>query len=187
MANTTISTMFATTAVLALAACGGGSSGVSNFQTLGNDGIALLNKHQNATPTPLQNIPIGNFNYSGVAAYSALNTSNAALILDNALAVSSINLNANFSTNSISGSLSNFVDIDNFTASGSVPLSGSISGNGFTASGSAILVNGFDGSNAFTSANISGNFYGNQADAAFGLMSASFGGISGSGVFIAER
>lgn len=187
MANTKLSTMLATTAVLALAACGGGSSSVSNFQTLSNDGIALLNKHQNATLTPVQNIPIGNFNYSGVAAYSAINTSDAALILNNALAVSSIDLNANFSTNSISGSLSNFVDIDNYSASGSVPLTGSISGNGFTASGSAVLVSGFDGSNAFTSANINGAFFGDQAEVASGLMSASYGGISGSGVFIAER
>lgn len=178
----------AVSAVALLAACGGGSSGTSNVQTLGNQGIALLNKYQNASVTPVQNMPTGTFNYSGVAAYSAFSSTNPNTILSNAVALSNINLNANFSNNTISGSLTNFVDSQNYTASGSVPLSGTISGNGFTASGSAILVSSFDNSNVFTSANITqGQFIGNQAQAAHGIMSATYGNISGSGYFLAER
>jgi hypothetical protein len=174
--------------VALLAACGGGSSGTSNFQTLGNQGIDLINRYQTATVTPVQNMPTGTFNYSGVAAYSAISSINPTTILNNALALSSVNLSANFTNNTLTGSLSNFIDSQNYTASGSVPLTGTISGNGFTASGSAILVSSFDNSNYFTSANITqGVFIGTQAQAAEGVMSATYGPVSGSGYFLAER
>ena len=170
-----------------LAACGGSSTGVASFSTLGNQGIALLNTHQNAQSTPVQNMPSGTFSYSGVAAYSPINSSDGATIINNAIAVSSIDLDANFSTNSLTGSLSNFVGADNYTATGSVPLSGTISGTGFTASGSAVVVSSFDNSNLLTTADINGQFFGNQAEVASGFMSASIGNVSGSGVFVAER
>lgn len=185
----------AISAIALLAACGGGSSGASNFQTLGNQGFALINKHQNANATTVQGMPVGTFNYSGVAAYSTMLSSNADTILDNALAVSSIDLTANFREKKITGQLSNFVDSENYTASGSIPLSGAITANGFTSSGadgftaqgSGILVSSFDNSDIFTSANISGGFFGSQANVASGLMTASYGGISVRGVFVAER
>ena len=170
-----------------LAACGGGSTGGANFSTLGNQGLAMLNTHQNAQSTSVQNMPSGTFSYSGIAAYSPINSTDGARIINNAIAVSSIDLDANFSTNSLSGSLSNFVDSDNYTATGSVPLSGTISGNGFTASGSAVVVSSFDNSNLLTTANVDGQFFGNQAEVASGFISASIGNVSGSGVFIAER
>jgi hypothetical protein len=87
----------------------------------------------------------------------------------------------------MTGGLSNFIDSDNYTASGSVPLTGTISDNGFTASGAAVVVSSFDNSNLLTTADINGQFFGDEANVASGLMSVSIGNVSGSGVFVAER
>lgn len=174
-------------ALAMLTACGGGETSSVSFSSLGNQGLSLLNTHQNAQSTSVQNMPSGTFSYNGVAAYSPINSTNGTTIINNAMAVSSINLNANFSTNSMAGGLSNFIDSDNYTASGSVPLTGTISDNGFTASGAAVVVSSFDNSNLLTTADINGQFFGDEANVASGLMSVSIGNVSGSGVFVAER
>ena len=185
----TIKNFAIVSAVLTLSACGGGGSGgANNFQSLGDQGIALINKYQTANYTPAQNMPAGSFSYSGVAGYSAISSTNPNTILNSAIALSSINLNADFENNNITGSLSNFVDNENFTGSGTVPLNGAISGNGFSAAGSGVIVSSFDNSNNFTSANITqGVFIGPEAQAAEGIMDVTYGNISGSGYFLAER
>lgn len=179
----------AVSAIAFLSACGGGGGGSAlTFQTLGNEGIALINQFQDAPATPVQDLPTGAFSYSGVASYSEITSTDPATIVNNASALSSIDLNADFTNSTITGTLSNFVDQNNYTASGTVPLTGTISGNGFSASGSAVLVSSFDNSNYFTSANITqGVFIGSQAAGAEGIMEATYGPISGSGYFLATR
>lgn len=104
--------------------------------------------------------------YSGIAAFSTKSIDSGSTTRNPDL-VSSVNLNANFNTNKISGTFTDFVSSQNANLTGTASLTnGTVSGNQFSGgfSGSLSGPNG----NQNLSGNLLGGFFGDSATAANG-------------------
>ena len=130
--------LFASLPVLALlAACGGGGTSANfataDFATKGIQAANLVADYDSAPLTSIANMPSGTYNYTGVGGFVFGNRTNE-YIATQALALGDVKLQANFTTNTISGSLTNFVDYNNIPGAGQVNLrNGVINGNVFSA------------------------------------------------------
>lgn len=178
--------------VALLAGCMGSSKPseppITRYQSLVNSGNSLIDKWVD-TNTTSENMPSGTFSYSGVAAFSPLQTVNPDEILDGATLVSDFDMDVDFNQSTITGELSNFVNDRDHTLSGSVLLSGATNSTTFTLSGAAtVLISSHDNSESdFDNFQVLGSFYGENANAALGWASASYGDTPLSGVVAAER
>jgi hypothetical protein len=196
MTKTKLNALLTTTAVLALAACGGSSTGGSgsSFQQLSTSGINLISQYGNAQATAPASMPVGTATYRGVAAYSTL-YSNPVDIVQFAETLSEVELVANFDTSGLSGRAFNFRYIDPaITVSGELQVTGSISSNTFNANINGTLVESYQGASLPVNWNgsVTGDFVGNNADAIVGTGSAIgdagiFGSVTANTVFGAAR
>lgn len=180
-----------------LAACGGGSDGPS-FNSLANEGNALISRHFEAAPTVLMP-ETGSASYNGVAAYSVF-YSDPIDILTDPDSLSEMQMTANFGSNTLSGRAYNFRSYDEtISMSGELSITnGSISGNSFTADvGGTIreIGDGFDITGDYYGS-LNGEFYGEAAEALFGFGTATgtprppydgLGSLEVNSVFIAEQ
>lgn len=176
-------------AIFALSACGGGSGGVmtanTDFADRGVQAANLLADYGNEPLTQIANMPQGTFNYSGVAGFSFGNVSNQ-YIATNAEGLADVNLQANFTNNTITGSLTNFVDYENTRGAGQVDLrNGTITGNEFTANATGSVT--YLGTPLVAQGTINGGFVGNNADALIGRFDGTWGGSTVSGLIGAEK
>lgn len=179
--------------VALLAGCMGSSKPpeppITRYQSLVNSGNSLVEKWVDTNTTP-ENMPSGTFSYSGVAAFSTTPTINTTEILDSAILVADFDMDVDFDQSRITGELSNFVNDRDHTLSGSVPLSGSFADAiTFTLSGEATaLVSSNDNSRSnLENLQALGSFYGQNANAAIGFGSASYGGTGVAVGLVAER
>ena len=122
----------------------------------------------------------GSATYNGVAAYGQ--TQDFDQILENPETMSTVTLQANFASDSVSGQLGNFRDYENNALAGSVSLNnGSIAGNSISA----------DLSGNVDSIPVAGalqaGFVGPDAEAVVGTIEADYGGKPIYGIFGAER
>ena len=187
MTKTKLNALLATTAVLALAACGGGSTsnGAASYTSIASEGQRLIVKYQNEHFTSVSNMPTGSATYTGVAGFRS-DTSNINAIIDNPTTISKAKISANFDNNTISGELTDFVDIFGERATGKVAIeNGVISGNGFTATLAGSLT-GY-GETAPVLGNLSAGFVGPNAEAVYGEMSGNVMGEPTFGALLAER
>ena len=172
--------LIASLPVLALlAACGGGGTS-ANFATKGVQAANLVADYGSAPLTSIANMPSGTYNYTGVGGFVFGNRTNE-YIATQALALGDVNLQANFTTNTISGSLTNFVDYNNIPGAGQVNLrNGVINGNVFSADATgSVTANGIP---LVVQADLVGGFYGNSANAVLGRMDGTWGGDTVSGL-----
>ena len=177
--------LFASLPVLALlAACGGGGTS-ANFATKGVQAANLVADYGSAPLTNIANMPSGTYNYTGVGGFVFGNRTNE-YIATQALALGDVKLQANFTTNRISGSLTNFVDYNNIPGAGQVNLrNGVINGNVFSADATgSVTANGIP---LVVQADLVGGFYGNSANAVLGRMDGTWGGDTVSGLIGATK
>lgn len=170
-----------------LAACGGSSTSSSGagFAELGLKGANLVADWGDAAATPIGSMPTGTFNYSGVAGFNYGNFSNS-YIASNAEAVADVNLQANFSSNTITGRITNFVDYTDTAGAGAIDLrNGVITGNGFSADATGTVT--YLGTPLVAQGQIAGAFVGPNADALLGRIDGTWGGDTISGIIGAER
>ena len=170
--------LMALTPLLALAACGGGSTGGSSFEQLSTKGLNLVSEYGSAPVTQVSSMPTGTATYRGVAAFSS-ETSNPNQIIQTARTVSEIEITADFSASTLSGRAYNFKvsepTLPDITMSGEVAITnGVISQNQLTADISGTLVE--RASNIILpvtyNGTVTGNFVGDNAEAAIGTGSA---------------
>lgn len=173
-----------------LASCGGGGTGTSSltptsFASKGLQAANLIADYGDAPSTNVTNMPIGEFNYKGVAGFNFGNRSNA-YIASNAQALGDVNLQANFTNSTISGSMTNFVDYENTPGVGRVDLrNGVISGNAFAADATGTVT--LAGEPLVVQSNLVGGFAGTQAEALIGRMDGTWGGRTFSGLVGATK
>jgi len=177
--------LFASLPVLSLlAACGGGGTS-ANFATKGVQAANLVADYGSAPLTSIANMPSGTYNYTGVGGFVFGNRTNE-YIATQALALGDVNLQANFTTNTISGSLTNFVDYNNIPGAGQVNLrNGVINGNVFSADATGSVTE--NGIPLVVQADLVGGFYGNSANAVLGRMDGTWGGNTASGLIGGTR
>lgn len=169
-------------ALALLSACGGGGTSTNfvGFATKGVQAANLVADYGSAPLTSVANMPSGTYNYTGVGGFVFGNRSNE-YIATQALALGDVNLQANFTTNTISGSLTNFVDYNNIPGAGQVNLrNGVINGNVFSADATGSVTN--NGIPLVVQADLVGGFYGNSANALLGRMDGTWGGNTVSGL-----
>lgn len=176
MTKTKLNALLATTAVLALAACGGSSTSGSgsSFEQLSTRGLDLITQYGSANLTPVGSMPTGSATYNGVAAYST-QTSNPSQIIQMARTVSQVQITANFDNSTISGKAHNFqvsqAGLPVTGMSGELLITnGAINQNQLTANIAGTLTETGPGFAIPVSYNgtISGDFIGNNADAIVG-------------------
>lgn len=176
MAKTNINILLATTAVWALAACGGSSTGGSgsSFEQLSTRGLDLISQYDNASATAPSSMPTGSATYRGVAAYSS-STSDPNQIIQTARTVSEIELAADFDSSTINGRAHNFKVSDpalpGITMGGEIQISnGEINGNQLTANASGTLTERFQNVAIPVSygGTLTGSFVGDSAEAIVG-------------------
>jgi hypothetical protein len=176
-----------------LSACGGGTSGISGFEDLGNkaDGITKrvndIGEYDAESDTFKNKTEVGEMPTQGTAAYAGvaglwLNDDQQKGEDDRAIGgtpevAAEISLTADFETSEISGSLTNFqASKEDDTLNGTVDISGgSISGGNLNANLSGTLggnVDGQDEEHTFTGA-MTGTFLGDNAEAAVGYIDGS--------------
>lgn len=168
-----------------LAACGGGSTGVANYASLAAEGQFLINKYQAEQVTPVSNMPVGVATYNGVGAFSDT-TSNLDAIVANPALLGDVEIQVNFDTNTLTGTIDDFVDYNGDEAAGSISItSGSVSGNTFNASlsGSGTLY----GQSAAVVAQTNGVFLGADGGGMLGDVSGYAAGAPFYGVIGAEK
>ena len=164
--------------VMALAACGGGSTGGSSFEQISTKGLNLVAEYGNTPVTQVSSMPTGTATYRGVAAFSS-ETSNPNQIIQTAQTVSEIEIVADFSNSTLSGRAYNFKvsepTLQDITMSGEVAITnGVISQNQLTADISGTLTERAENRTlpVSYSGTVTGNFVGENAAAAIGTGSA---------------
>ena len=159
-----------------LSACGGGGgAGGISFASLEQTGVDIYVKHYNSNETPVSSMPSGSATFTGVAAFNNTNVSSLQEFLNTADPLAKLTLNANFSSNSISGSVTDIKSWNGSATSGSVNISnGRISGNTFLADANGIVY--LEGNAAEVNALVDGIFHGNNAQAVVGSSVGTFGG-----------
>lgn len=173
-----------------MSACSSSSNGNASFDQLAAEGQNLLAKYDDTSVTPESAMPtVGTATYNGVAAFS--DRADADYISNNAEAVASLRLQANFGDSTIGGKMDNFVDYENTSASGSVQIiNGTISENVFAANLDGDL--NIEGQVVPVSGDMAGAFLGANANAVAGFIEAdlALGGYGTEtlyGVFGAEK
>jgi hypothetical protein len=171
-------------ALALLTACGGGGIS-SNFASKGLQAANLIADYGYAPYTSTNNMPTGTYNYTGVAGFNFGNVTND-YIARNAEALGDVSLQANFNSNSISGTMTNFVDYNNIRGVGQLDLrNGAISGNAFSANVTGTVT--LNGTPLVIQSNLIGGFSGNSADALIGRMDGTWGGSRFSGLVGATK
>ena len=164
---------------------GNSDSGGSNFENLGVQGANLIADYGSAPATSVSSLPTGSHTYTGVAGFNFGNVS-LDYIAANAEALGTVTLEANFQNDSISGTLTNFVDYTNTRGAGQVDLrNGVISGNEFTADITGTAT--YNGTPLVIQGGLDGAFVGNNADAIIARADGTWGGDRFSGLVGAEK
>lgn len=170
--------------VIVLSACGGASTsggspdgppgegiGTTSFESLSADAKNLMQKYESAPLSSVAAMPLsGSATYRGVAAYS-LDSSDPNSVVQNADALSQIELSANFALSQIEGRAYDFKSFDpNITVEGQIDLEGSISGNAFSAvANGTTSESGYGESFDITyNGSVQGTFVGDSAQALVG-------------------
>lgn len=169
-------------ALCGLSACGGASTGSSEFEQFASQGASLVDRFESADLTEMMPTS-GAASYTGMAAFE-FDPSGASL--DSADVAARLTLQADFSDQTIGGQLTDFLDSQDVRYSGAVNvLNGVITGNEFAANVDGALTRP-SGSTVVTG-QLVGAFVGNGAAASAGLVEATAFGSPFVGVFIAER
>jgi hypothetical protein len=169
-------------ALCGLSACGGASTGTSEFEQFASQGATLADRFESAELTEMMPAS-GTASYTGMAAF-AFDPSSASL--GSADVAARLTLQADFSGQTIGGQLTDFLDLEDVRYSGSVNLlNGVITGNEFAANVDGALTRP-SGSTSVTGQMV-GAFVGSGAEASAGLVEATAFGSPFVGVFIAER
>ena len=203
MTKTKLNALLATTAVLALAACGGSGDGTAAnptqnapFDETYLSGATVINQFNDNLTTPSA-MPTGSATYegavlinSGALSLPAFNSPFYNSSFENAKntadIVGKVNLNANFDNNSLTGSITNVSSNVGQNASGSVSIAGGvITGSTVTASlGGSLSVPGASGS---VTGSMEARFHGVNGEAIIGTLSGSAGGDRFSGIVAAKQ
>ena len=176
--------------ILTLASCGGdgGLLGFESegFSTLSTEAFTLSRELSTAQATPIANMPTGTFVYNGVTAFELGPDNHDPAVMLTANMKADTRLRADFTNNTIIGSMTGYYNSDNELGSGSVDLSdGTIVENRFTANAYGILTTNSD--NVAVSGNLTGAFLGDTANSLGANFSGSIGGDVVSGVMAARR
>jgi hypothetical protein len=168
------------TLLVLLSGCTGGEATLKDATTTMNNyqrkvangqALAQLNTGEIATPSMPKS---GTAAYTGIAGFST-SSIDADITTRNPEMVATVNMNANFSTNRISGTFTDFVSSNNANLPGSATINnGTISGNQFSGDFTGSL-SGPTGSQNLTG-NLLAGFVGNSANAANGEI---FGTVTG--------
>ena len=179
--------LFIVLSTLLLNACGGGGgAGGISFASLEQSGADLIVKHYYQPATPLSRMPSGSATFTGVAAFNNTNVASVNDFISTADPLAKLTLYANFSSNSISGSVTDIKSWNGSATSGSVTISnGRISGNTFLADANGVVF--YEGSAAAVNAAVDGVFLGYNAEAVFGSSVGTFGSQPFYGLYLAEQ
>lgn len=158
-------------ACLAVAACGGGGTSTGGGVASLSDELDALRAIENiAVPTDPGNLPTGSATYTGVANFNTTDLDSIDPSADLADQLEGYNgalsMSVDFVADTISGSVTDFQDLDGNSAPGSVTIANGIvtqPGNSFANDGFATTASGTIDGDAYTWS-VDGNFTGDNGD-----------------------